>query len=153
MIENTASQSSPVLNPTNFNILAGLRDRAIHSGVQRPVYYSTPSPFLVQPGPATSQPSQPAPGTSTADQTQTTTPQSVYGNEQLEYPAPWNIPPSTNPDAYIDPTTGQVVSPTVSTSFLSGITAWIQANPWLSLAIAAGAVYLLMGHFGGKHRR
>ena len=74
---------------------------------------------------------------------------SPVGTEYLEYPAAGNVPPSTSPYAYIDPTTGQVLSPVVGTPIVDTITSWVQANPILALGLAAGVVWLLMEFFGG----
>lgn len=66
-----------------------------------------------------------------------------------EIPASGNIPPSTSPYAVIDPTTGDVVNPiNPSPSIFSSITQWIQTNPWWSLLIAAGLVWVLVDQFG-----
>lgn len=70
-----------------------------------------------------------------------------------ETPMSGNIPPSTDPYAIDDPNTGAVISPTTTTTVVDSITSWIQSNPLLAIALAAGAVWLLTEYFGGSHRR
>jgi len=126
-----------------------------------PVFYPSPispgnmqGPFLglVAPTPAPAPAPAPAP-------TSTSVPAPAGVTTSFEYPAAGNIPPSTDPYAYIDPTTGDVLPSVAGTSYVDTITAWVQANPILALGLAAGAVWLLMefmgGGFGGGggHRR
>ncbi len=121
--------SLPLLNPESISQTTG---QPVQQPPLQPVSQPSQGPYLV-----------------------TSPPSAGY----IEYPAAGNIPPSTDPYAYIDPTTGQVLSPLPGASVVSTITTWVQANPILALALAAGAVWLLMdflngGGGGGRlHRR
>lgn len=136
----TRGSSAVVVNPRLPGLYTAHRSPInIREAIAKGEFPSGPLPAPDQPPPAPS-PAPPPPYTG-------------YGNEPLETPASGNIAPSTDPYAYIDPATGDLVASTPGTATFDAIKAWVQSNPMLALGLAATAVFLLMEMFGGDHSR
>lgn len=140
---NAAPSSAPASTPS----------RAAHH--ERPWGGYRPGSQWANPNQAPPPPSTTTSGASSATSSSTLPPYEL-GTSPLETPASGNVAPSTDPGAYIDPTTGQVVGPTAAMSITNSIASWVAANPLLALFLAGVVVYFGMEMFGGgghSHRR